>query len=692
MFGKANWEQIKSDMRSFSGKFFEENPTDPNQAWNSFKNCLNESCSKHIPSKTSKPRSDLPWFTPSLKKLTRKRDKLYHKYKTSPNPERLHKLKSLKSYIQKQVRASYWSYMDNIIFNNDSKPGRNKKFYNFIKHAKKENVGIAPLKVDGITHTDPISKANILNKQFESVFSPRQPLSLKHLCSRLISSPQTTMDNIKVTPEGVDKLLQGLSPHKASGPDEISPSPRILKELHLEIAPVLCHIFNISLDTGTVPDDWKKATVAPVFKKGLKSKPSNYRPISLTCITSKLLEHIIVSNLMTFFDKNNILSPYQHGFRSGHSCETQLINFTQELYSNLEHGYQTDVIIMDFSKAFDKVDHLRLIYKLQSLGVSPQVTNWVKSFLSNRSQKVAVEGQLSNEVPVLSGVPQGSVLGPCLFLAYINDLPNSVKCKSRMFADDTIIYLTVESNNDCNSLQNDLNNLETWERSWQMEFNPDKCEVLRVSRKRNPIIFPYKLHNMELISASSAKYLGITITKDLNWSKHIENITSKATSSLRFIQRNIKTNNVKVKQAAYLTYVRPQLEYCSSVWHPWQKSLTNNLERVQRSAARYVMNDYQYTSSVTEMLNALNWKTLQHQRLTNSLILFYKIRAQTVAINNNYLIPTRNLNYLIPQSRTQYFANSYFPRTIRLWNTLPTYAKASPSLGVFSDRLAAVKM
>jgi hypothetical protein len=345
---------------------------------------------------------------------------------------------------------------------------------------------------------------------------------------------------------------------------------------------------------------------------------------------------------------------------------------------------------MDFSKAFDKVDHHKLIYKLKRLGVNSQATDWIKSFLSNRSQKVAVEGRYSDELPVLSGVPQGSVLGPCLFLAYINDLPQSIKCKARLFADDTIVYLTIKSATDTETLQKDLNRLEEWERDWAMEFNADKCEVLRITRKKSPIIYPYKLHNVELKTTSAAKYLGVTISKDLNWSQHIENISAKASSSLRFIQRNIKTNNRKVKEVAFNTYVRPQLEYCSSVWHPWQKNLTYKIERVQRSAARYVLNNFDYQSSVTQMLSTLKWNSLEHRRLYNSLIFFYKIRSQAVAVDQIYLIPTRNLNYLIPQSRTQYHSNSYFPRTIRYWNNLSPLIKSSPSLNIFAERLATV--
>jgi hypothetical protein len=291
----------------------------------------------------------------------------------------------------------------------------------------------------------------------------------------------------------------------------------------------------------------------------------------------------------------------------------------------------------------------------------------------------------------MSGVPQGSVLGPCLFLAYINDLPDSLKSRVRLFADDTIVYLTINSKSDPETLQNDLLTLEKWEENWSMEFNADKCEVIRISKKKNNIIYPYKLHNTELKTTNNAKYLGVTLSNDFKFSTHIDNVSSKANNTLKFIKRNVQTNNTKIKETAYNTYVRPQLEYCSSIWHPWQQTQTYKIERVQRAAARYVLNNYDFTSSVTEMLQFLNWQTLHQRRINTSLILLYKISNNLIAVDHHHLIPIKNLNFHVPFSRTLYHQNSFFPRTIRSWNSLPSHIKASTSLEQFQAGLATVQ-
>ena len=219
-------------------------------------------------------------------------------------------------------------------------------------------------------------------------------------------------------------MLQNLNPYKACGPDGIR--PHVLKELAREIALALTALFKSSQSSGSVPADWRDAHITHVYNKGEQYNPANYWPVSLTSVVCKLLEHIIVSAVMHHFEENIILTDNQHGFRRGRSCETQLLELVEELATNLESGKQTDILITDFSKAFDKVNHSLLLHKLQHYGVQGTTTTWIANFLNNRCQAVVVSGASSHFVNVMSGVPQGSVLGPCLFLAYINDMPEKL--------------------------------------------------------------------------------------------------------------------------------------------------------------------------------------------------------------------------------------------------------------------------
>ena len=221
-----------------------------------------------------------------------------------------------------------------------------------------------------------------------------------------------------------------------------------MRELAEELAPALTIIFQSSLSTGIVPTDWRDAYTTPIFKKGEQYNPANYRPVSLTCIVCKLMEHITVSSIMQHFEIHCILSDNQHGFHRGRSCETQLLEFVEELTTNLEGGKQTDIIILDFAKAFDRVNHSLLVHKLQCYGIRGSTITWIANFLSDRRQAVVVDSSCSSYARVRSGVPQGSVLGPCLFLAYINDLPEKLTALSRLFADDTAVYRVVYSGTD----------------------------------------------------------------------------------------------------------------------------------------------------------------------------------------------------------------------------------------------------
>ena len=253
------------------------------------------------------------------------------------------------------------------------------------------------------------------------------------------------------------------------GPDGIS--PRILKETSHEVAPLLTFIFNQLLSSGVVLQDWRIANVFALHKKGPKDSAENYRPISLTSICSKVLELIVYSSISNFLDDNQILTPHQHGFRPGHSCETQLLLAVNDWAKSLDNGFRTDIAIFDFSKAFDSVPHRWLLSKLDHLGICGRTKAWISSFLSDQSQRVVLNGAQSSWIPVLSGVPQGTVLGPLLFLLYANDITENISSEIRFFADDCIFYRQIRTPGDCTSLQQDITRLYNWSLTWQIVFN-----------------------------------------------------------------------------------------------------------------------------------------------------------------------------------------------------------------------------
>jgi hypothetical protein len=540
--------------------------------------------------------------------------------------------------------------------------------------------------------TAPKDKANILNSQYESVFT-REDLSDVPTPS---GTPFPGMADISVSEEGVRKLLSKLNPHKASGPDEIP--ARVLKECSTELAPFLTIIFSKTLATGCLPDDWKQANVSAIFKKGDRNTAANYRPVSLTSICCKLQEHILTSSIMKHLAQHNILTDSQHGFRARRSCETQLVTLVHELSANLDRGGQLDMVVLDFSKAFDKVPHERLMKKLHHYGIRGSTLSWIRSFLSDRTQQVIVDGVRSDPAPVVSGVPQGTVLGPLLFLIFINDLPDNISSKVRLFADDCILYRSIKNAEDCSVLQYDLDTLAAWEKRWGMEFHPEKCSVLSCTRSRKPVEFRYILKGHVLENSHSAKYLGVDLTRDVNWKQHIDRISKKANSTLGFLRRNLRTNNRNIKTNAYLALVRPHLEYCSTVWNPFVEDQVKKLESVQRRSARYVTNQYDRTSSVTSMLAELQWDTLQSRRTRQQLIFFYKIVNNLVDVPPDpYLTPGHSRTRSSHSSkfrqfspRTNVFKFSFFPRTVPVWNSLPAAVAEAPSLVHFKRELAKI--
>jgi len=291
------------------------------------------------------------------------------------------------------------------------------------------------------------------------------------------------MPYLIISQHGIQNLLSTLDVQKASGPDLIS--PYILKHCTNEIAPILQVIFTQSLPTSSLPYDWLLANICPVFKKGNRSSASNYRPISSTSICAKTMEHIIYHSIMDHLNQNNILIENQHVFRSNHSCVTLLITLTEDISYTLDHQKQIDIILL---KAFNSVPHQRLLTKLRHYGINNSTLAWIEHWLTRQSQCVVLDDETLNPVPVLSGVPQGTVLGPQMFLLYMNDITKDIGSLLHMFADDCLLYRVIESIEDTTKLQQDLNTLSEWANNWQLNYNVTKCAVIQCTRISNPII------------------------------------------------------------------------------------------------------------------------------------------------------------------------------------------------------------
>ena len=345
----------------------------------------------------------------------------------------------------------------------------------------------------------------------------------------------------------------------------------------------------------------------------------------------------------------------------------------------MDNKSQIDAILLDFAKAFDKVPHKRLLSKLAFYGITGNTKNWIKSFLSHRKQRVSVNGALLDNTCVTSGVPQGSVLGPVLFLLYINDINNNIQSPIRLFADDSIIYRKIKSETDNSILQSDLIQLQTWSNKWQMEFNIPKCVHLPITNKTKPRLHSYSLCGVPLSTVSSHPYLGIKLDTKLTWANHITDIASKSSKVLGMIKRTLGPCKPDVKETVYNMLVRPKLEYASLIWNPHTTTQIKHLEKVQHCAARFVKNNHRRQTATTDLIATLGWPTLERRRIIKQAMTFYKILNNIINITPppGLLKPSKNRgHYIATRCRINTAVFSFYPRAIRIWNMIPPHITA----------------
>ena len=680
-FKKADYGVINAFLATLNWDTIFENCNNTAEYWLAFKNVLNTVIYNFVPFvNVSRSKKYVPWFNNRLKHLRAVKQRKWRKYVNSRNIVTHAQYKQSAEQFRSEYISAKCNYEKNI-FSNELSSG---KFYGYVKSQSKVNISIPCIrKEDDTLLTSDYDKACEFLKYFSSVFvtDDNNFPDFNPPCTE-------NLEKFTCNSRDIVKVVMKLKSNSCPGPDGISVF--FVKKILAHIANPLCLIYNRSLNEGVLPEDWKQAYIVPIYKKGNPQLASQYRPVSLTSIFCKILERIIRTQLLDFMTRNNVIPENQHGFLPQKSTVTNLLECLDDWTRNFDNNVATDVIYLDYSKCFDKVSHNKLLYKLEKYGIKHSSLKWLKDFLVGREQCVRINQAVSDAALVQSGVPQGTVLGPLLFLIYSADVVNVVlQSKISMYADDTKLYRQVTTTQDCDLLQLDLECVARWADLWQMELNPEKTQTLRIGNCKSEYI--YKLHDRDIERVSSVNDIGVTIQSDLKFTTHCTNVTRKAYFAIRKIFTIFKNHNYMFYCKLFTCYVRPLLEYSSQVWSPVLKCNIDRIEKVQRYYTRRIL--YLENLSYWERLIYLNLETLEERRIKSDLILFYKVISNDINMDlgNSYTFVhsyrghnrTLFVNYCRTEKRRLYWCN----RITNNWNSLDTNIVNSTSVKQFKKKL-----
>ena len=598
--------------------------------------------------------------------------------------------KACESRVKKLIRNRKNAFEKQIA--KDSKTN-SKCFFSFINSGKRSRSSIGPLSGgDNELVTDPLQQAGLLNEYFSSVFtrSTTEPPTKDPTCIQ-------SLDEVTVK-DVIDQSRE----YSAPGPDDIT--SKLLIELKNEIAKPLATLFRKSLDEMKIPNDWRLSNVTPIYKmKGSKADPGNYRPVSLTSNICKLMERVINVELSNHLEKR-VLNNTQHGFRKGRSCQTIMIEFMDKVTSWLDEGNSVDVLYVDFRKAFDKVEHKRLMVKLKAEGVGGKLWGWLKDWLSGRYQRVVVNGMMSEWALVESGVPQGTVLGGPLFTVFVKDLDEWIRAFLRKFADDTKAASIVNNQEDATRFQKDIDALMAWADCWAMEFNQAKCKIMHLGKNNQK--FKYEMGGVELVKTEEERDLGVLVHESMKPANQCQTAAKNANRVLGLIHKSFHYRTKNTLIPLYKSLVRPKLEHAAAAWSPWLEKDSEPLEKVQRRLILMLSNVR--GESYEEKLLDAGLTTLKERRKRGDLEAFKTLNGLNGVIKadwfeideSNSTRPSTRSNTDVTESgggerktnvllheraKTEIRNQSFRFRTARAWNELPSWVTQAKSTNAFKN-------
>ena len=680
---KGNYSAMKDYLEKIPWNNLLNNKT-CNESWNIFHEHMSTAITRFIPKfKSSYQRNRKIWVDNTVREAIREKNRSWNRYKKCKSPENWEIFTRNRNAANRTVNQAKSKFEFKIAEEIKNNP---KQFWHYVKSKSNPNREFPTLvDMEGKTYTDDRGKAELFNEYFSSVFTAEDTSSIPS-CGTVTD---IELSEVPIDPEIVLKYLQKINISKSAGPDGIH--SKILFEVRNEIKIPLSIIFSKSLTEGALPREWKHANVKPIHKKGSKRMPSNYRPVSLTSICCKVNERILRDSMVNHLEANKLLSKHQHGFRSGRSCITQLLEVIEIWTDLIDKGIPYDCIYLDFAKAFDKVPHKRLCSKLKAFGIRGNLLKWLSNFLTNRTQSVVINNISSGSSSVTSGIPQGSVLGPLLFLLYIDDITDGINSVIKIFADDTKVFRALNSPTDSPSLQTDLDKLLAWSKKWQLPFNVSKCKVIHYGPKNSSS--SYFIDGTLVQVDHSEKDLGITFDSDMKFTTHLHSIVSKANSRVGILRRNFTDMKPEVFLPIYKAIIRPLLEYGSVIWNPMLLQDKREIEMVQRRATKLVRSISHL--SYSERLKFLKLDSLCYRRRRGDMIQVYRIiksidnidTSNFFTLNQDQRTRGHSFKLAKPRANSSLRLNTFSNRVINDWNNLSDLTVNSKSVNVFKTNL-----